>query len=363
MPANPMIGQRPELHALVEALVTRRERMLVLEGVAGRGKTFLVNRFALEHYGAFLGGISTVSGCDFDAVDLEHLEKLLSVPGPMLLIFDEFDTLAIEQHRVLQVLMQASARNLELQVLLVARNGVLGGEIPHVFLAPLNHADSPMQLRRFAIGAEMVPSRVLDLIGGNPLMAELLGRAAGDYPSWQALTEAISARPHHGLLGPDGRPLSSDSSAGRQLIARAGDVNAELLRRAQKNPELMYELTPRRFEELTATLFESLGFEVELTPASKDGGKDLYIARSDVLGRCLYYVECKRYAPNRPVGVDLVNALTGVVERGRATMGLLVTTSRFTSGAREAQRFWEHRLTLKDYADLKLMLDEAVERR
>lgn len=118
-------------------------------------------------------------------------------------------------------------------------------------------------------------------------------------------------------------------------------------------------ISPRRFEEAAAKLFGQLGYKVELTPASKDGGKDLYIAKKDDLGSFLYYVECKRYAPDRSVGVGLVRSLYGVVEEGRATAGLLLTTSQFTANARSFQNKLEHRLTLSDYTDFKAWLRRA----
>ena len=46
--------------------------------------------------------------------------------------------------------------------------------------------------------------------------------------------------------------------------------------------------------------------------------------------------ECKRYAPDRPVGPEIARALLGTILHGstRATKGVLVTTSRFTPATR-----------------------------
>ncbi len=77
-----------------------------------------------------------------------------------------------------------------------------------------------------------------------------------------------------------------------------------------------------------------LGYEVSVTPQSRDGGKDLYAAMKSSLGSFLYVVECKLFAPNRPVGVQIVRNLYGMVEAERATAGIVVSTSSFseTSG-------------------------------
>jgi hypothetical protein len=122
-----------------------------------------------------------------------------------------------------------------------------------------------------------------------------------------------------------------------------------LIARLARDPKQLYLLDPRHFEELVAELLVRHGCDVHLTPRSKDGGCDIMARFQTPMGRLLYLVECKRWAASRPVGVQIVNALYGVVSKGQATGGMIVTTSRFTSGALEIQRALEHRLMLKDY--------------
>src|SRR5579871_4525146 len=57
-------------------------------------------------------------------------------------------------------------------------------------------------------------------------------------------------------------------------------------------------MTPQQFENAIAELFRALGYRVEQTPYSNDGGKDA-IAYKD--GK-KHLIECKRYAPNRSIG-------------------------------------------------------------
>jgi len=94
------------------------------------------------------------------------------------------------------------------------------------------------------------------------------------------------------------------------------------------------------------------GLRVKLTPRSKGGGKDILAFAKTSLGEHLYHVECKRFAPNRPVGVALVRQLYGVIEADRATAGMLVTTSRFTEDAWAFQETVKHRMSLKAYEDI-----------
>jgi restriction system protein len=41
------------------------------------------------------------------------------------------------------------------------------------------------------------------------------------------------------------------------------------------------------------------------TPCTRDGGVDIYAAKSDMFGPLLYVVECKKYK-SRPVGIEVV---------------------------------------------------------
>ena len=145
-----------------------------------------------------------------------------------------------------------------------------------------------------------------------------------------------------------GFPESSQKIA----IASNDDWN-RIIKYLSQHPEILYELTPRKFEELIAELLHREGYNITLTPERKDGGFDILALHNTAVGRHLYLVECKRYARENPVGVNLVRALYGVVENERASGGLIVTTSRFTRGALEFQHDLEFRVNLKQYENIK----------
>lgn len=85
------------------------------------------------------------------------------------------------------------------------------------------------------------------------------------------------------------------------------------------------------FEELCKTLLQRLGFQVETTKQSGDGGIDLiaYCNRPMLKGK--HIVQCKRYAGG--VGEPIVRDLYGVVMAERANKGILITTGYFTLSA------------------------------
>lgn len=143
-----------------------------------------------------------------------------------------------------------------------------------------------------------------------------------------------------------------------QVLVVSQDRWDGLIKELARRPEDLRTLDPRAFEQLVTELLSRqrpTGRTVRLTPPSGDGGRDLLVFDESELGTHLYLVECKRYAVDKPVGVGLVRHLYGVVEGEQATAGMLVTTSRFTGPARAwpDERHLTHRLSLRDYDDLK----------
>lgn len=131
------------------------------------------------------------------------------------------------------------------------------------------------------------------------------------------------------------------------------NIESEVLAYFGRHPELMYSLSPRKFEELIATVFRNNGFEVELTPETRDGGVDVIaVQKNGFGGSTLHLVECKRYLPENKVGIGIVQRMLGVVEQHRATQGLIITTSSFSRDAQICAQSSPYRIGLNGYVDL-----------
>jgi hypothetical protein len=154
----------------------------------------------------------------------------------------------------------------------------------------------------------------------------------------------------------DGRPLTPDDPGKHAFDLSVTTFNDQLISHLAANPHRLYELTPRRFEELVAEIYSRSGFEVELTPASGDGGADVYAIRRDDLGSTLIVVQAKRYKPDLKVEASAVRELIGTVNLAQASAGVLITTSSFRPGAKKLAEQFEWRLSLKDYAQLQKLL-------
>lgn len=128
-------------------------------------------------------------------------------------------------------------------------------------------------------------------------------------------------------------------------------ATAAIAERLKAHPEGVHDLTPRQFEELIGELLTDMRHgRIEITPFTRDGGKDLLAYVDLEMGRLLWLFETKKYRLDRPVGVELVRALYGVVESEEATHGTLITTSSFSTDAVRFQAKHEHRLSLRDYS-------------
>lgn len=136
-------------------------------------------------------------------------------------------------------------------------------------------------------------------------------------------------------------------------------VNDRLTRIFRVNPELLRTIDPFLFETVVAELFEEDGYEVVLTPKRADGGKDIYVTKTDPLTRSRFLVECKRYTPPHNVDVSIARQLYGVVQQERASGGIIVTTSYFTKPAKEFAETIPYHLFLRDFDDITHWLKKA----
>ena len=86
-----------------------------------------------------------------------------------------------------------------------------------------------------------------------------------------------------------------------------------------------------QFEDYISNLFRRLGFEVEATSYSNDGGVDLVATFRQPVFSGKYIIQCKNWTG--PVGQPEVRDLYGVVMDQRANKGILITPSDYTQQA------------------------------
>lgn len=354
-------GRSRELDLLAREFLGENSRVVAITGGMGIGKTALALMFAQKYATSFPAGTYHINTSSFEPLR-NAINSQVSHPGsPYLLILDNLDKKPTQpqQQEIAELRMERpSAR-----ILCLSRDAEwftqadftlkLGGLVDtelHEFLKKLG----------FAWGTIHDAS---DVTAGSPLFAQMLAdNIKTSAMSPREIIESLREFHYSGLLGPDGRPLGRGTREEIQIVTDLRLISDDLLKKAHANPSLLYEITPRRFEEFVADILARLGYDVTLTPASKDGGKDIFAAKKDDLGTFLYFVECKRYAPDHKVDVTLIRELFGVVQAENATAGILATTSSFTRGAQEFQARRSHQITLRDYVGLQQWMNKALKK-
>lgn len=130
-------------------------------------------------------------------------------------------------------------------------------------------------------------------------------------------------------------------------------IDDQIKRYFKQNPEKMYDLSPRKFEELVADILKDMGFDVELTKATRDGGRDIIAHIRNSVCSYLTHIECKKYAPDNKIGVGIIREVMGVHHLRQATKSIIVTTGFFSKDAIKEAAMVENHLALKDFNSLK----------
>jgi len=133
------------------------------------------------------------------------------------------------------------------------------------------------------------------------------------------------------------------------------------------------DLSPGEFEAYIAFIFEKMGYQISLRGGSGDQGVDIEARREDEY----IIIQCKKYSSGNVGGPDVLK-LIGSVTNERANKGILVTTSDFTSQAREIARgnpielvnqagivAWQKQNKIGPYAEepILMMLEEEMQQK
>lgn len=123
-------------------------------------------------------------------------------------------------------------------------------------------------------------------------------------------------------------------------------IQIDLEKKLEKNR--IRALSPIAFEEYMANLFIEYGYEVEQTPPTNDGGKDLILKYDGVK----YYVECKHFTEGT-VGREIIQKLVGAgIVDGDVYGFIVATTSCFNDNAIKCMERTSVPLFLLDLDDI-----------
>lgn len=157
---------------------------------------------------------------------------------------------------------------------------------------------------------------------------------------------------------PDEKKIITDDSP----IITIRPANDKVFSYLAEHPNELYNLTSREFEEFMAQLYNKLGYNAELTKATRDGGKDIILRKPDILGDMVFYVECKQYNAKNKVGIDIVQRFAGIIEMDKVNGGIIATTSFFSSDAEKwiMEKDLNCRIQMHNFDTIQNMLKMAA---
>jgi restriction system protein len=130
---------------------------------------------------------------------------------------------------------------------------------------------------------------------------------------------------------------------------------------AQELIERILAAPPEFFEQLIVLLLVGMGYGGSAPEAGRvlgrsgDDGVD-GVVDQDALGLDRVYVQAKRYSTGNNVGAGAIRDFFGSLDRHKATKGLFVTTSTFSSAAQETAEYLSKRIVLIDGRQLARLM-------
>jgi restriction system protein len=344
------VGRQRELNWLEEEVYSsgRWEREpIVISGAAGTGKTALVREFLAKQ---------RLPAKWFDARELtrESISKGIRELSDSL--FDDrmgedmyvvLDGLGELKQPELRELMSAVWNYKRVRSLIItARHEIDRTSRRSLRLGELLYDDSRRLIERRLSGvvesAETL-NKILDLAKGSPITIGLIADMA------RTMSDAQLAKILQGDIYDSTLTRSELVTVVKPAIVSANEAMVKALK---KRPEDVFSLSPREYEKLVAELLNDLGYEVELTKATRDGGKDILAYLKTEAATVLTLVEAKRYRATRKIGVELVRTLYGTLCDYQANSAMMVTTSSYSPDAKTLAKKHPYQLSLKDYTDV-----------
>lgn len=121
-----------------------------------------------------------------------------------------------------------------------------------------------------------------------------------------------------------------------EVVIVLRNFTQQIIELINKNPRTLDELEWRDMERVIAEVFKGIGFTVELTPASQDGGKDVILECISNGTKKTYIIEVKHWRSAQKVGKESVKDFIKVITREKRAGGLFLSTYGFTENAAES---------------------------
>lgn len=214
-----------------------------------------------------------------------------------------------------------------------------------------------------------ITQRGRDVLAQNPERIDI--KYLSQFPEFQVFRETANN-------ATDGGPAINSPDSGDGVIKNTDSLTPdEVMRQAHSQldsslaTDLLQRLrgeSPTFFEKAVVQLLIGMGYgggsvidlEKALVGGSGDGGIDGVIDQ-DLLGLDRIYVQAKRYADGNSVGPGAIRDFFGSLDMKKASKGVFVTSSTFSSQAKETAEKLGKRIVLIDGIQLaRLMIRHRV---
>lgn len=154
--------------------------------------------------------------------------------------------------------------------------------------------------------------------------------------------------------------IAADDAGAEMVVEKAAETPDEIMRAAHRQIESVlaqdllgriHASPPAFFERLIVALLLKMGYGGSAADAGRalgrtgDDGVDGVIDQ-DALGLDRVYIQAKRYGPGNNIGAGAIRDFFGSLDRHKAAKGLFVTTSGFSSSAKDTAEFLSKRIVL-----------------
>lgn len=158
---------------------------------------------------------------------------------------------------------------------------------------------------------------------------------------------------YNGLRGWVLRVEKAEIGGHSRIIAMITELSREAAWTIAADPRELENLEWRDLERMIAVVLERLGFKAELTPGSKDKGKDVILTLEDNGVVRTYIVELKHWRSGQQVGKGKVKEFVQVVAKEGREGGLFLATYGYTEDASSA-------LTEVERSKVKFGIDQKI---
>ncbi|AWO01986.1 hypothetical protein DLD77_09895 [Chitinophaga alhagiae] len=351
------IGREKELEWLDERLYRRDYSFspIIVSGPIGVGKTALVKQwFSSRRISYTPLWLDLSSNIDDNAIDNLLIEirrisddRYERGDRGLTIVVDGTDVWPQKKHE--EVAGKFFNYKIVSSLVFIRQKELKFAKGQHLSLRPLSNSSTGDLLRKL-LSSELTDvqiSQAIETSKGFPLALSILSKLIQGNNIDSILSS--TKEPLYDIQNDILLPKRQIITATKPIIISANHKLIELLK---KQPVNLRNITPREFEELLADLLRDMGWDVELTKQTKDGGSDILAYLNTEVGRLLCLVEAKHYREDRKIGVELVRTLYGTLCDAQANSAMLVTSSSFTADAKTFQQKHQYQLTLKDYADV-----------